>query len=74
MDGRAWFLTVEERSSNKEKKGAGMNPVVLDWNWRVQYELRVFNVYTGGILIEGRTEGGVDVFVFHNYTVYNYNV
>lgn len=56
------------------KKGAGMNPVVLDWNWRVQYELRVFNVYTGGIVIEGRTEGGVDVFVLHNYMVYNYNV
>lgn len=50
MDGRAWFLTVEERSYSKGRKGGGMNPVVLDWNWRFQYEHRVFNVYTEGLL------------------------
>lgn len=42
---RAKFLTVREENYTYEKGKDRRNPVVLDWNWRYQYELVVSNKY-----------------------------
>ena len=31
---------------NKKMRKTTMSPVILDWNWRYQYELMIFNIYT----------------------------
>lgn len=41
------FSLLGKGITNKEKRKARMNPVVLDWR-RYQYEFMVFNIYTYG--------------------------
>ena len=43
----ARFLSVGERSYNKGKKKVKINPLKLDQNQKYQYNLMVFNKYTG---------------------------
>lgn len=37
------FLLLEKGLTNMKKEEARINPVLLDWNWRYQYALMVFN-------------------------------
>ena len=30
----------------KKMRTTTISPVILDWNWRYQYELMIFNIYT----------------------------
>lgn len=36
---------LEKGVTNMDREEAGINPIQLDWNWRCQYELMVFNIY-----------------------------
>ena len=44
---RASFLLLEKKVTDKQRDKSRMNHLlVLDWNWRNQYQLMVFNVYS----------------------------
>lgn len=46
-----------------QRRNAGMNPVVLDWSWRCQYELMSTQVVM---------EVNIDIYVYININVYIY--
>lgn len=60
---RCSFLIVGERSDKYEMRKARMNPWVLDYNQRNQYELTILNKYIEKY-IEINIDIGIDVCVY----------
>ena len=58
---KARFLITRERRCIRGKK-TRMNPMVLEWNWRDQYELIIFNTY-GYRHIEKHIDASVSLYL-----------